>query len=109
MPKWKTKPQFGIVTIVRVSIKKSAFHRSYNIQWAYERFVIHSINTVLKHPQYTVKDENSNLIEGHFLAYELIKVDLEEYRAVIIKTRTRNSKKNFYIGSKGIVVRLIYG
>ena len=27
----KQKPQFGIGNIVRVSIKKSAFHRSYNI------------------------------------------------------------------------------
>ena len=44
---------------------------------------------------YTLKDENANLIEGHFLAYKLIKLDFDRYRALIIKTRTRNSKKEF--------------
>ena len=71
------------------------YQQSYNIQCLYERFVVHSINTVLKHPWYILKDENSDLIEGHFLAYELIKVDLVRYRAVIIKTRIRNNKKEF--------------
>ena len=55
----------------------------------------------MKHPQYTLKDENSNLIEGHFLAYKLIKVDLDRYRAVIIKKRTTNSKKEFLRRFKG--------
>ena len=62
----KQKPQFAIGAIVQISLKNSAFHRSYNVQRSYERFVIHSINTVLKHPRYTLKDENSDLIEGIF-------------------------------------------
>ena len=77
------------------------YQQSYNIQRSYERFVVHSINTVLKHPRYILEDENSYLIEGHFLAYELIKVDLVLYRAVIIKTRIRNSKKEFLHRFKG--------
>ena len=48
----KQKPQFAIGAIVRISLKNSAFHRSYNVQRSYERFVIHSIKTVLKHPRY---------------------------------------------------------
>ena len=55
----------------------------------------------MKHPRYTLKDENANLIEGHFLAFELINVDFEQYIAVIIETRTRNSKKEFLHRVKG--------
>ena len=97
----KKKTEFNVGNIVRISLKKSAFHRSYNIQRSYERFVIHSVNTVLKHPRYTLKDENSNLIKGHFLSYEFIKVDLVLYRAFIIKTRVRKNKKEFLHRFKG--------
>ena len=92
----KQKPQFNVVTLL-----ESSFHRSYNLQKFYERFVIHLVNTILKFPRYNLKDEHSNLIDGDFLGYESIKVNLDRYCAVITKTRVRTGVTEFLHSFKG--------
>ena len=81
----KRKQRFNIGDVVRISLKKSTFHRSYNLQRSYERFFVSSVNLKMKIQRYTLKDENGDEISGDFLGYEMIKVDLERYRAVIVK------------------------
>ena len=97
----KKKPQFSIGDIVRVALKKSTFHRSYNLQRTYERFIVESVNTKMKIPRYVLKDENGNKIDGHFLSYQMIHVDLTRYRATIIKSRTRNKQTEYLHRFKG--------
>ena len=57
--------------------------------------------TSLKFPRYTIKDEHMNIINGDFLEYELIKVDLTRYIAVIINSRVRKGVKQFLHRFKG--------
>jgi hypothetical protein len=97
----KKKPQFSIGDIVRVALKKSTFHRSYNLQRTYERFIVESVNTKLKIPRYGLKDENGNKIDGYFSSYEMIRVDLSRYRATIIKSRSRNKQTQYLHSFKG--------
>ena len=51
-----------------------------------------SVNTKMRIPRYFLKDENGNKIDGHFVSYQMIRVDLTRYRATIIKSRTRNKQ-----------------
>lgn len=97
----KQKPKFKIGDIVRIALKKSQFHRSYNLQRTYERFVVCSVDTKLKIPRYLLKDENGIAIKGHFLAHEMIIVDLDRYRAEIIKTRSIAGEKQYLHRFKG--------
>ena len=95
---------------MRISLKKSTFHRSYNLQRSYERFIVNSINLKMKFPRYSLRDENGDEISGDFLGFELVKVDLERYRAVIIKSRYKNGReKNSYTNSKGMDLNLTFG
>lgn len=97
----KQKPRFKIGDVVRIALKKSSFHRSYNLQRSYERFIVSSVNTKLKIPRYSLKDENGVDIKGNFLAHEMIVVDLERYRATVIKTRSVKGEKQYLHRFKG--------
>ena len=97
----KRKPTFVPGDIVRLALKKTSFHRSYNLQKTYEHLFIHKVNTKLKFPRYQIKDQNLNLIDGDCLGYELIKIDLDSYRANILKTRIRRGVKQFLHSFKG--------
>ena len=55
----------------------------------------------MKIPRYILKDENGNKIEGHFSPYEMIRVDLNRYRATIIKSRIRNKQTQYLHRFKG--------
>ena len=97
----KQKPKFKIGDVVRIALKKSPFHRSYNLQRTYERFVVYSVDTKLKIPRYLLKDENGVIIKGNFLAHEMVKVDLDRYRATIIKTKSVAGEKLYLHRFKG--------
>ena len=97
----KRKQRFNVGDVVRISLKKSTFHRSYNLQRTYERFIVSSVNLKLKIPRYTLKDENRDEIEGDFLGFELIIVNLDRYRAVIVKSRYKNGEKQYLHNFKG--------
>ena len=97
----KQKPKFKIGDVVRIALKKSPFHRSYNLQRTYERFVVYSVDTKLKIPRYLLKDENGIIIKGNFLAHEMVKVDLDRYRATIIKTKSVAGEKLYLHRFKG--------
>ena len=55
----------------------------------------------IKFPRYSLRDKNGDEILGDFLGFELVKVDLERYRAIIIKSRYKNGKKQFLHKFKG--------
>ena len=59
------------------------------------------MDTKLKIPRYSLKDENGVVIKGHFLAHEMVIVDLERYRATIIKTRSVAGEKQYLHRFKG--------
>ena len=92
----KKIPKLKIGDTVRISLKKTSFHRSYNLQRTYERFLIAKIDTTLPFPRYSLKDELNREIEGNFLEYELVKINIPYYRANVLKTRIRNKKKSFF-------------
>ena len=97
----KQNPKFKIGDVVRIAKKKSPFHRSYNLQRSYERFIVFSVNTKLKIPRYSLKDENGVVIKEHFLAHEMVAVDLDQYRATISKTRSVRGEKQYLHRFKG--------
>ena len=45
----KIKPRFKKNDIVRVSIMKGPYSRSYDIQNTYQRFVVHTVSTAILH------------------------------------------------------------
>ena len=95
------KPKFIVGDIVRISVHKTAFHRSYNLQRTYERFIITKVNKKMPIPRYILSDENGCDIEGFFLEFELIRVNIEKYRAHVIGERVKNKKREFLLKFKG--------
>ena len=95
------KPKFIVGDIVRISVQKTAFHRSYNLQRTYERFIIIKVNKKMPIPRYILSDENGRDIDGFFLEFELIRVNIEKYRAQVIGERVKNKKREFLLKFKG--------
>ena len=95
------KPKFIVGDIVRISVQKTAFHRSYNLQRTYERFIIIKVNKKMPIPRYILSDENGCEIEGFFLEFELIRVNIQKYRAHVIGERVKNKKREFLLKFKG--------
>ena len=95
------KPKFIVGDIVRISVQKTAFHRSYNLQRTYERCIIIKVNKKMPIPRYILSDENGCDIEGFFLEFELIRVNIEKYRAHVIGERVKNKEREFLLKFKG--------
>ena len=97
----KIKPTFSIGDTVRLSIKKSKFHRAYNYQNTLARYIIERI--CLKHiqPCYFKKNENGESLTGRFYAHELVLTNILTYRSNVIKERMRKGQKEFLVHYKG--------
>ena len=67
------KPQFKIGDRVRISKYDLPFKKGYKPQFTEEVFEIVAISS-RKPPTYTMKDEQDEIIRGHFFEKELIKV-----------------------------------
>lgn len=97
----KQKPNFAIGDVVRISLKKTPFHRAYNLQRTYERFIIRNINKILPIPRYELKDELGRDIDGNFLGGELVKINIDRYRSNVIKKRKKKGKIEYLHRFKG--------
>ena len=72
-----TKPgKFKIGDLVRISLEKNVFEKSYKTNWTEEIFVIYDIE-YSNVPYYYLKDLNDEKIEGSF--YE------QNYKKIILK------------------------
>ena len=74
--------------------------RGYNIQRSYERFKIHKIINH-KIPLYILRDEKQRIISGLFNEYELVKINLPRYRAIVKDTKFKKNKKWIRLHYKG--------
>ena len=97
----RQKPKLKLGDTVRISIQKKSFHRSYNMQRSYERFRVLKINKVLPFPRYCLEDELGREIDGDFLEFELVKVDLDLYRFNIIGKQKKKKKTEYLHRFKG--------
>ena len=99
--KYSKKPTLKIGQWVRISLKKSPFHRSYNVQNTYEKFQIYKINTNQSLPRYFLREEDGSVITGSFTRNELTKVNLELYKASIIDRKSVKGKDFVLLDYKG--------
>lgn len=97
----KKTPSLKRGDLVRISLKKSKFHRIYNIQNTYERFKIYKINTKFKNPRYFLQEEDNTVLEGSFSRSELTKVNLNTFKASTIKQKYVKGKKYVLLDFKG--------
>jgi hypothetical protein len=93
------KPKFKVGDRVRISKYKKVFDKGYLPNWTTELFTVSKVlNTTPI--TYKIKDYNDEEIEGSFYEQELVKFDKqnEDYEVEkILKTRTRNGKKEYLI------------
>ena len=97
----RKKPSLKLGDWVRISLKKSKFNRSYNVQNTYERFKIYKINTNFRNPRYFLKEEDDSVIEGAFSRSELTKINLDKFKASVVKTKIVHGKKYDLLDFKG--------
>ena len=99
--KAKQKSKFKLNDPVRISEKKTPFSRSYNQQFKDEIFFICKINTERPIPRYYIKDENGEELKGFFYGYQLTLCKVKDHRLIILKSRMKNKKKEYYVQFKG--------
>lgn len=76
----KKSVKFAVGDIVRISMIKSKFHRSYQEQQKENFYEIDEINTKMPIPLYYLKDcEDLTLVDGGFYSNELTLVDFDEW------------------------------
>ena len=95
------KPTLKIGDWVRISLKKTSFHRSYNIQNTYEKFRVYKIKVNNYLPRYFIKEEDGSLIEGSFTRNELTKVNLELYKVSVVGKKKVKGKEMVLLDYKG--------
>jgi hypothetical protein len=97
--KTKSVSKFKVGDKVRISKYKSVFDKGYLPNWTTELFTVSKVlNT--DPITYKIKDYNDEEIEGSFYEQELVIFDKqnEDYEVEkILKTRTRNGKKEYLI------------
>lgn len=93
--------KFKLGDFVRISMERSKFKRSYDQTAVYEVFKIISVNKDLPVERYTLQDESKEVIDGHFTASEIVKVDLADYKVNVLKTRKRKNKTEYFVTYKG--------
>ena len=89
---------------VRISKNKKIFDKGYTNNWRNEIFVVDTI--LYRDPiLFILKDLNDEIIEGKFYKEEIQKIYINENKDYkienIIKTRTKNKKKEYFVSWKG--------
>jgi hypothetical protein len=89
--------KFNIGDIVRISKLRKPFHRYYSEHWTNELFIVQERDVKQNIPAYTLTDYANEPILGIFYEPELQRVFIDENTVYniekVIKTRTRNKKK----------------
>jgi len=95
----KKSNKFKVGDKVRISKYKGTFDKGYLPNWTTELFTVTKVlNT--KPVTYKIKDDNDDEIEGIFYEPELVKFDKQDQDfevEKILKTRTRNKKKEYFV------------
>ena len=104
-PPKKEKPihfKYNVGNKVRIAREKPVFGKGYTQQWTDEIFTI-SQRLITDPPVYKLKDYNGEVITGTFYEPELqLVTDTGVYDIdKILRTRTRNGKKEFFVSWKG--------
>jgi hypothetical protein len=100
--------KFKIGDTVRISKHKSTFDKGYLPNWTTEIFTVSKVlNT---NPiSYKIKDYNNEEVTGIFYEQELVKINKQDqdYEVEkIIKTRTKNKKKEYFVKWKGYPISM---
>ena len=96
--------KFKIDDYVRISKHKRLFEKGYTNNWRTEIFQIEKI--LFKNPVvYILKDLNKETLDGKFYTEEIQKIYISDDKTYkidqIIKTRTKNKKKEYFVSWKG--------
>jgi len=92
------KIKFKVGDKVRISRLKGIFEKGYLPNWSHEVFDI--VKIIKDNPvRYKLKDITDEVIEGSFYTEELQKTKLKNMWLIqeVLKTRTRNGKKELYV------------
>jgi hypothetical protein len=97
--KTKSVNKFKVGDKVRISKYKSVFDKGYLPNWTTELFTVSKV--LITNPvTYKIKDWNDEEVTGIFYEQELVKFDKQDqdYEVEkILKTRTRNNKKEYFV------------
>jgi hypothetical protein len=97
--KTKSVNKFKVGDKVRISKYKSVFDKGYLPNWTTELFTVSKV--LITNPvTYKIKDYKNEEVTGIFYEQELVKFDKQDqdYEVEkILKTRTRNNKKEYFV------------
>jgi hypothetical protein len=95
----KKSNKFNVGDKVRISKYKGTFDKGYLPNWTTELFTVSKVSNT-NPVTYKIIDENKEEIEGIFYEPELVKFDKQDndYEVEkILKTRTKNGKKEYFV------------
>ena len=93
--------KYDIGDVVRISLKKSAFHRSYNNQRTEARYIIYKICKKHVTPCYFLKNQKGQQMKDRFYEHELTLTNIPTYRSNVIKSKTVKGKTYHLVHYKG--------
>lgn len=89
----KIMPRFVKGDIVRISMLKGPYSRSYDIQNTHARYIVEAVNTARVVPYYTLKNEQGEVLTGKFYGSEITLTNIETYRGQVLKSRLKKNGK----------------
>ena len=96
--------KYSIGDHVRLAKNKRMFEKGYTNNWTREIFIINK-QIINQQPTYEIKDLNDEIILGKFYEKEIQKIYINNKKDYeidqIIKTRTKNNKKEYFVSWKG--------
>ena len=96
--------KYNIGDHVRLAKNKRMFEKGYTNNWTREIFIINK-QIINQQPTYEIKDLNDEIILGKFYEKEIQKIYINNEKDYeidqIIKTRTKNNKKEYFVSWKG--------
>lgn len=97
----KLPATFAVGDVVRISYKKSPFHRSYNNQRTEQRYVVNSVCTKHVVPCYFLANQKGDVMADRFYQHELILTNIPTYRSVVKRSKNIRGKKYHLLSYQG--------
>lgn len=97
----KLPATFDVGDVVRISYKKSPFHRSYNNQRTEQRYVINRVCTKHVTPCYFLANQKGDVMVDRFYQHELILTNIPTYRSSVKKSKNIRGKKHHLLSYQG--------
>ena len=97
----KLPAKFTPGDVVRISYKKSPFHRSYNNQRTEQRYVVNRVCHKHVVPCYFLANQKGEVMNDRFYQHELTLTNIPTYRSSVKKSKTVRGKKYYLLSYQG--------